>query len=144
MKLMAFSYGAVFCAIVATCGGSPAGAGGSQSTQGRGTPSSAPPVGMCTSLAPPKMTYPSSGATGVPDGNFQLTVSYSTSPANAFTPPALTSGSAGAVEGGAWTQGSAGSWTSQIPALAPAATYSVSVTNSACNQTYTLGTFTTK
>jgi hypothetical protein len=134
MKVLVFL---VFSAIVATCGG-PQNPGPSPA------PSTAPAVGMCTSVAPPKLAYPASGATGIPDGNFQLTVSYSTSPANAFTPPALTPASGSAVNGGAWAQGSAGSWTSQIPALAAGTRYSATVTNSACNQTYTLGTFTTK
>lgn len=146
MKLMAFSYGAVFCAIVAACGGTPASPGNSQSAQGAGaSPSGAPPAGMCTSVAPPKLAYPASGASGVPDGNFQLVVSYSNNPGQAFTPPALSAAGASSVTGSAWSAGSSGSqWVSNIPALAAATAYTVRVTNSSCNQTYTLGTFTTK
>jgi hypothetical protein len=144
MKLMAFSFAAVFCAIVAACGGGPAASGGAQSAQGTGSSPSWPPVGMCTSVAPPKLTYPASGAAGVPDGNFQLAVSYSNNPGQAFTAPTLSAASGSSVTGSAWSAGSSGSWVSIIPALAAATTYTVRITNSACNQTYTLGTFTTK
>jgi hypothetical protein len=98
----------------------------------------------CTSVTPPALVYPAQNATGVPDGNFQLIVSYGSNPGGAFNVPSLTVNGAGAVNGGAWTAGSAGQWTSLIPALSAATTYKVTVTNSACGQTYTLGSFTTQ
>jgi hypothetical protein len=101
-------------------------------------------LSACTSVSPPTLVYPAQNATGVPDGNFQLIVSYGSNPGSAFNVPSLNVSGAGSVNGGAWTAGSSGQWTSAIPALSAATTYKVTVTNSACAQTYTLGTFTTQ
>lgn len=98
----------------------------------------------CTSVSPPTLVYPAQNATGVPDGNFQLIVSYASNPEASFNVPTLNVTGAGSVNGGAWTAGSAGQWTSAIAALSSATTYKVTVTNSACAQTYTLGSFTTQ
>jgi hypothetical protein len=109
------------------------------SSQSGGTASTA-----CTSVAPPHLVYPSSGAIGVPDGNFTLSVSYSQNPGAAFGPPVLTADTAPSVTGGAWAAGSAGRWNSNIGALAAKTRYSVNVTNAACNQTYSIGYFATQ
>lgn len=97
----------------------------------------------CSSVAPPALVSPANGATGVPDGNFSLTVSYAVNPSNAFGVPHLTASGQSAVDGAQWTASGA-DWASAIPALAARATYTVQVTNTLCNQTYTLGSFTTQ
>jgi hypothetical protein len=107
------------------------------------TPTSLP-IGYCTSVAPPALVYPASGATGIADGNFELSVSYPGNPDSAFTAPTLTAGSASTVTGGAWTAGSSGQWDSAIPALSANTTYTITVTNYLCSQTFALGSFTTK
>jgi hypothetical protein len=132
--------------LLAACGGN---GGGSliapqvnSSPSGSATPTTTP-IAYCTSVAPPTLAYPANNATGIPDGNFQLAVTYSENPGNAFTTPSLTSGST-SVAGGAWTAGSASQWTSAIPTLAAHTAYTITVTNPQCSQTFTLGTFTTQ
>jgi hypothetical protein len=88
--------------------------------------------------------YPANNATGIPDGNFQLAVTYSENPGVAFTTPVLTASGATSVTGGPWTAGNSSQWTSAIPALAAHTAYAITVTNPQCSQTFTLGTFTTQ
>lgn len=97
----------------------------------------------CSSVAPPVLVSPANGATGVPDGNFSLTVSYAVNPSNAFGVPHLTASGQPAVDGSQWTA-SGSDWASAIPPLAAGATYTVQVTDVVCNQTYRLGSFTTQ
>jgi hypothetical protein len=133
---------AVFALALSACGG------GASST-----------LNQCTSVAPPQLVYPASGATGVPS-NFNLWVSYPQNPSITFGPPVLTPPStsfSGSVTGGPWSTPPVGAtppplntlpgnpqWVSSIASLNSATTYSISVTNTACNQKYTLGSFTTQ
>lgn len=117
-----------------------------------------PPNTACTSVAPPQLVYPAPGATAIPASLFDLYVSYPNNPSVAFDPPMLTPANFnGNVTGGPWTMPSPGptppgsanptmgpEWVSAIPPLSAATTYAVNVTNSACHQTYTLGSFTTQ
>lgn len=98
----------------------------------------------CTSVSPPVLVYPAQNATGVPNGGFQLIVSYASNPGGAFGVPSLSVSGAGSTNGGPWSAGSSGQWTSAIPPLAAATAYTITVTNTACVKTYTLGSFTTQ
>ncbi|HEV3153339.1 MAG TPA: hypothetical protein VGZ02_06030 [Candidatus Baltobacteraceae bacterium] len=115
--------------------------------------------GACASVAPPALLYPASSTTGVPDGNLDIWVGYPENPSTAFSAPALTSPGIASVNGTAWLPPSPGPtnppglltlpandqyWTSGILALAPSTTYTVTVTNTLCNQTFSLGSFTTQ
>jgi hypothetical protein len=123
---------------------------------GGGSATSSTLTTACTSVAPPQLVYPAPGATGI-FSQFDLYVSYPQIPSVAFGPPTLTSASAATITGGPWSQpspqptppGSANptmgsEWVSAIQNLSAATTYSVNVTNTACNQKYTLGSFTTQ
>lgn len=132
-----FAPAAAMTALVASCTAAPA--------PSPSPAASAPLVNTkCTSVAPPRLAYPVPGAAGIPDGNFDLAVTYSQNPAVAFGSPVLQPQTGGSVTGGAWTAGGASQWKSAVPALAPATAYTVTVTNTACAHTYTLGTFTTQ
>lgn len=110
----------------------------------------------CTSVAPPQLVYPAPGATGI-FTRFDLYVSYPQNPSVAFASPLLTPASGAPVTGGPWTAPSPGptppgsvnptmgpEWVSSIQGLSNATTYSINVTNTACNQKFTLGSFTTQ
>ena len=135
---------ALGCIAVSACGG-----GGSTMTGG------------CTSLAPPVMLYPAPSATGVPDGNLDIWVGYATNPSIAWSVPSLSTGPGvpPVIAGTPWTPPSPGPtnppgllplpdgdsyWTSGIGALPAATAFTVNVTNLACAQSFSLGSFTTK
>lgn len=129
--------------VLAACGG------GSAAT---GPAPSPTPVTPCLSVVPPQLVYPAPNATGAPT-TFDLYVSYQENPSGAFGPPVLTPGS---VSGSPWSAPSPGptppgsanptegpDWVSHIQNLSHATTYTVKVTNGQCQETFTLGSFTT-
>lgn len=111
----------------------------------------------CSSVAPPQLVYPAPNAIGAP-ATFDLYVSYPQNPSGSFAPPVLTPNSlAGSVTGTPWSAPSPGptppgsanptmgpEWVSHIQGLSNATSYSVKLTNTTCNQTFTLGSFTTQ
>ncbi|MBV9271346.1 MAG: hypothetical protein JO165_09635 [Candidatus Eremiobacteraeota bacterium] len=121
------------------------------------SPLANPPNTGCASVAPPMLLYPQNGATGIPTAHLTL---YFANVAPAFAPPVLTpSGGSGALTGTPYSSPSpaptppgmatpppgASVVISQFnPAVASATTYTVTVTNSICSQTFTEGTFTTQ
>jgi hypothetical protein len=120
---------------VLVCVGGLSGCGGGSATNSTLTTA-------CTSVAPPQLVYPAQGGSGIP-ASFNLSVGYSQNPGIAFGAPVLTPSSGASITGGPWI--AAGSqWTSSISGLSASTTYSVNVTNIACNQKYTLGSFTTQ
>lgn len=113
----------------------------------------------CTSVAPPALLYPATSSTGVPDGNIDIWVGYIQNPAIVFSSPTLIAPGIASVTGTSWLPPSPGPtnppgllplptgdtyWTSGILALAPSTMYTVNVTNTPCNQTFSLGSFTTQ
>ncbi len=117
------------------------------------------PNGACTAVAPPALLYPAPSSTGQPDGDLDIWVGYPANPSPVFSGPSLSASGAPTVTGPAWLPPSPGPTTppgmaplpngdspfiSGIPALAPGISYTVSVTNTICNQTSTIGSFTTK
>ncbi|HZZ66089.1 MAG TPA: hypothetical protein VFE17_11355 [Candidatus Baltobacteraceae bacterium] len=144
--------GLLLLAAAAACGG------GSQSPTSNPSPTADPSPTGCTSIAPPALLYPAPSSTGQPDGNLDVWVGYPTNPSPEFSGPTLSANGQPTVTGPAWAPPSPGPtnppgiaplpsgdspWISGIAALAPSTTYSVQVTNTTCNQTYTLGSFTT-
>lgn len=131
-------------ALLAACGG--------------GTPTSMNQLG-CTSLAPPALLYPAPNSTGQPDGNLDVWVGYPGNPSPGFSGPLLSASGQATVNGPAWLPPSPGptnppgmaplpngdsQFISGITSLASATTYTVSVTNAACNQSIPIGSFTTQ
>lgn len=143
MKAVTLALGALALAsVLAACGG------GSVANSTLNT--------ACSSVAPPQLVYPAPNATGA-SATFDLYVSYPQNPGSAFGPPLLTPNSGGSVTGTPWGAPSPGptppgsatptmgpEWVSRIQNLLNATAYSVKVTNTTCNQTFTLGSFTTQ
>ncbi|MGD0051012.1 MAG: hypothetical protein ABSD03_04220 [Vulcanimicrobiaceae bacterium] len=81
-----------------------------------------PPENRCVPIvipAPPKMVYPANGATGVPDGNFTLVLTYgfgSSLTLSATGAPTVTTSGVTTLPNGAGYA---------VPALQPATTYTV-------------------
>lgn len=102
--------------------------------------------------APPQLAYPAPNATKVPDGNFSLRINDPYSHISLWSQPDLVPGSGGpSVTAGPYevvpTPG-ANVYTSAVPSLRSATTYSVNVTSPAsggpCAATQVLGSFTTQ
>ena len=136
---------AVLAALLAACGG------------GSGTRTS--PLAGCTSVAPPTLLYPAAGATGIAATNLQLYFGYGQSPSVAWSAPILAaSGSTSpTLTGGAYTPSNGPLPPSSTPlppgdqlfvsgvsSAAAATTYLVTVTNTLCQHTFAVGTFTTQ
>jgi len=112
--------------------------------------------GLCgVAPAPPQMTYPQSGATGVPDGNFTLVITAKTTVSLAINGRVVIANvpSNGLPPSPAPTQGPIGGYGYVVPALHAATTYQVVVLwpQSGCSETaqpnvgpQTIGTFTTQ
>ncbi|HEV3152639.1 MAG TPA: hypothetical protein VGZ02_02430 [Candidatus Baltobacteraceae bacterium] len=113
----------------------------------------------CRAVQPPAMLWPAPGSKNAPDGHLDLYVGYPKPPTPPFTAPTLSAAGHPSVTGTGWLAPSPGPtnppgilplpsgdvyWTSGIGALARLTKYSVSVKNTNCNQTYVLGSFTTK
>jgi hypothetical protein len=98
------------------------------------------------------MTYPAPNATGVPDGNFSIGVTYQNGDiASQWSPPAVTASAAPTVNGGPYTivpTPGVYEYTTAVGALRPNTTYTVQVVNppqgGRCSSTATLGSFTTQ
>jgi hypothetical protein len=116
-----------------------------------------PPPKYCAGLAPPLLVYPAPNATGVPDGNFQVYVSYPENPSVDFSGPFVTSSAGAIVDGGNWASPTPGPtpgvvnpngdefFAASMPSLAPATEYTLSVSDDLCSNGYfKLGTFTTQ
>ena len=117
------------------------------------------PPGSCTSVAPPVLLYPAPGATGVPVvANLQLYFGYPSNPGPTFAVPSLTANNGNpTITGSPYALPSPGptppgslpppantqSFVSTISGYAAGTTYTVNVTNTACNATYALGSFST-
>jgi hypothetical protein len=102
------------------------------------------------------MLYPQSGATAIPDGNFDLYVSYWVNPTPPWVGPILTPGSGTATGGASFTAASGPApngatpppgdhvFVSHVPALAAGTTYSVSLLAAGVCGGAGLGSFTTQ
>jgi len=99
-----------------------------------------PPTAACAMTAPPRLVSPAAGAIGVAT-SFNMVVSYD--PGTAYARPVLTATSSAAVMGGPWTAAVNSEGASAVANLAAATTYSVTVTNAMCGNTFTIGSFTT-
>jgi hypothetical protein len=113
-------------------------------------------TGQCISIAPPHMLYPQSAATAIPDGNFDLYVSYWVNPTPPWVGPILTPASGTAVGGSSFTAASGPApngatpppgdqvFVSHVPALAAGTMYSVSLLAAGMCGGAGLGSFTTQ
>jgi hypothetical protein len=120
-----------------------------------GSSSSAGRIAQCLAILGLPMIYPQSGATGVPDGNFDLYFGFPGNPTQAWGPPVLTAPNAPTVSGGAIAPAPGQppnsatpppgdqAFVSHIPPLAASTTYSVSLPGGACGPAE-LGNFTTQ
>ncbi len=120
-----------------------------------GTNPSAGRVAQCLAILALPMIYPQSGATGVPDGNFDLYFGFPGNPTPALGAPVLTATNAPTVSGSpiapapgpppnsATPPPGNQMFVSHIPSLMPSTTYSVSLPGGGCAGAG-LGTFTTQ
>lgn len=102
------------------------------------------------------MVYPTSGAAGMPDGNFDLYVSYGVNPTPPWSGPILTPpngttvfassfvAAPGAAPNGATPSPGDQLFVSHVPALSAATMYSVSVLTAGVCNSAGLGSFTTQ
>lgn len=113
----------------------------------------------CTSIAPPVLLYPAPGATGVPVvANLQLYFGYPSNPGPTFAVPSLTASNGNpTITGTPYGTPSPGPvppgslpppandqmFVSTISGYVAGTTYTVNVTNAACNAMYSLGSFST-
>ena len=120
------------------------------------TPSPAPTVCPVLVIAPPPLLYPANGATGIPDGNFNIVTGYAYGTTlNVIPPggPAISTGPSGPapspLPSSTFTPGPFATPVAYaVPALRAATTYTVqgavNLPSPCIAPVYTLGTFTTQ
>jgi hypothetical protein len=138
LKQIRAAFAVVALFAVAACGGANYGA----------------PGAACTGIVPPVLLYPSNGATGIPDGNFDLYVGWPSNPTNQWGVPVVTAANALQANGTIFTPALGPppnaatpppgdqAFVSHIPPLAAGATYSVALPGGPCGAG--LGAFTTQ
>ena len=138
-RLGAASLSAMLCLGISSCGGGAAGAGAVTVT--------CQPV---TLIAPPTLTFPAAGATGVADGSFTLSMTWTQNPSTSgwlfSLQPASGAGIALSYFTAGATVGSATTYTTPVGALAANTTYTLtmSTTLNGCPHSQTFGSFTTQ
>ena len=126
---------------------------------GSGPSNAGVPSGLCATVAPPKLLYPAPGQTAIPDSGLDVYFGYPVDPSTAWSVPSLTPAGGGqTLTGEPYTLPSPGPtnppgllplpagdtyYVSHFTTLATSTTYGVSVTNTLCNQSFSLGSFTT-
>ena len=112
----------------------------------------------CTTLAPPTMLYPVPSSTAVQTDGIYVGYESLSTLLSAWTPPTLTANGSATITGGPWLAPSPSPTNppgnplpsgdvygvSSVSGLTSGAAYTVNVTNIACNNSFSLGTFTAK